>query len=307
MPNDITVSIWSISYNHEDYIEDCLNGLISQRTTFKFEVVIGDDKSTDSTRKIIEKLSKSHSNTIKPVYQERNIGVYSNSFESVYPKLNGKYIAICEGDDYWTDKHKLQKQVDFLEKNPEYAACYHRAMVVDEKNNLIKEDKWPAYKDITKEDLFYCKGEMITNTVMFRNEIPKEKFVAGITNYDTLLWHLIGEHGSAKFLEEVKPSAYRIHKGGSWSSTESKHRLFEAIKTYLVIAKNIRSQKKSEQPIRDKLHQLLHKHLYDALAAYNFKTYTLGLIEGLKRLEHFKAGFLLSHIKATVKRKRKLI
>ena len=124
------VSICCITYNHEPYIVQTLDGFLMQKTSLPFEILIHDDASTDRTADIIREYEKKFPNLIKPIYQKEN--QYSKGFTSVsetwnFPRAQGKYIALCEGDDYWIDENKLQMQVDFLENNPEYGMCYTKA------------------------------------------------------------------------------------------------------------------------------------------------------------------------------------
>ena len=119
------VSICCITYNHEPYIRDCLDGFVMQRTNFPFEVLIHDDASTDRTADIIREYEAKYPDIVKPIYQTENQfskGV-SLSMTLNYPRARGKYIAKCEGDDYWVDPLKLQKQFDFLESHPDYSMC----------------------------------------------------------------------------------------------------------------------------------------------------------------------------------------
>lgn len=121
------VSIICCTYNHEKYIADTIEGFIQQKTTFSFEVLVNDDASTDKTAYILKKYENIYSVILKIFYHEKN--EYSQGidiFGNLVKKAKGKYIAICEGDDYWVDENKLQKQVDFLEQNPDYGLCYTR-------------------------------------------------------------------------------------------------------------------------------------------------------------------------------------
>lgn len=128
--SNVMVSIFCCTYNHEKYIRQCLDSFIMQDTKFKYEIIIHDDASTDRTANIIKEYEKKYSDIIIPIYQTEN--KYSKGIDiwNVYqiPLSKGKYVAICEGDDYWIDKNKLQKQVDCLENNPEYGMCYTRAI-----------------------------------------------------------------------------------------------------------------------------------------------------------------------------------
>ena len=126
--NDCLVSILCTAYNHEQYIRSALEGFVSQKTGFAFEVLVNDDASSDGTAAIIREYAEKYPEIIRPFYQKENqfskgIGyIYENIF---YPHARGKYFAFCEGDDYWTDESKLQRQVNFLESHPDYSACVH--------------------------------------------------------------------------------------------------------------------------------------------------------------------------------------
>ena len=120
------VSICCITYNHEPYIRDCLEGFVMQQTSFPFEVLIHDDASTDHTADIIREYEAKYPDIIKPIYQTEN--QYSKKIGSInatfnYPRAQGKYIALCEGDDFWNDENKLQIQYDFMEAHPDYSMC----------------------------------------------------------------------------------------------------------------------------------------------------------------------------------------
>lgn len=137
--NKIMVSVCVLSYNHEKYIRKCLDGIVMQNTSFPIEVWVHDDASTDSSGNIIKEYQQRYPDIIKPILQKQN--QYSKGggilVRHVFPKCNGKYIALCEGDDYWTDPLKLQKQVDFLEAHLNYSVCWHRC-----KRFYVKKNEW---------------------------------------------------------------------------------------------------------------------------------------------------------------------
>ena len=134
------VTIKCITYNHEQYISDALDGFLMQETTFPFEVIVHDDASTDNTAKIIKEYEKKYPNIIKPIYETEN--QYSKHDESITriinSKIKGKYIAFCEGDDYWTNSKKLQIQYDFLENNSDYIGVGHMTNSVDKYGNKVQ-------------------------------------------------------------------------------------------------------------------------------------------------------------------------
>ena len=119
------LSVVLLTYNHAPYITDCIEGVLAQKVSFPIEVIIAEDCSTDGTRKICEEYARKYPNLIRLIEYGENVGAVANEQRALLA-AKGKYIATCEGDDYWTDADKLQKQVDFLESNPDYSVCFHR-------------------------------------------------------------------------------------------------------------------------------------------------------------------------------------
>ena len=131
MSKDCLVSVLCTAYNHEEYIRDALESIVTQQTDFPFELLVNDDASTDGTAAIIREYAEKYPDIVRPFYQEKNL--YSQGIDIYYavffPNVRGKYVAFCEGDDYWTDPTKLQRQVEFLEAHPEYSACVHNTLL----------------------------------------------------------------------------------------------------------------------------------------------------------------------------------
>lgn len=160
MEEEIKVSVYCLAYNHEKYIKDCLEGFVNQKTNFKYEVIVHDDASTDNTASIIKEYASKYPNIIKPILQKEN--QYSQSLQHIIdkfiePALKGKYVAICEGDDYWCDNYKLQKQVGILENHPEYVACTHQTKTVNSSKgdvSLYSKLKQSGIIDIFKQTVF---------------------------------------------------------------------------------------------------------------------------------------------------------
>ncbi len=211
------VSISCITYNHENFIREALDGFLMQKTTFAFEIIIHDDASHDRTAKIIQEYEVRFPNIIFPIYQSEN--QYSKGInpgnQIIIPKCRGKYIAICEGDDYWTDPYKLQKQVDFLEANPGFSLCFH--------NSFIK------HEGLKGKDRLFCKNIVneITDikdvietwyipsaSMVFRNELisPLPDWFNDIYNGDYALHLLLAHKGKIKYFNEVM-SVYRKNSG----------------------------------------------------------------------------------------------
>lgn len=132
-PEEIKVSVYCLAYNHEKYIRDALEGFVSQKTDFRYEVIVHDDASEDGTAEIIREYARRYPEIIRPVFQTEN--QWSKGVRIVpvhiWPRIRGKYIAVCEGDDYWTDYNKLQKQYDYMEAHPNCALCFTNAVMQD--------------------------------------------------------------------------------------------------------------------------------------------------------------------------------
>ena len=181
MPSDThtpLVSICCLTYNQKDYIRQCLDGLLMQQTSFDTEIIIHDDASTDGTDQIIRQYATQYPDRLFPSFE--TVNQYSNGYKGrmavtfTYPKAKGKYIAYCEGDDYWTDPLKLQRQVDFMESHPDYAVCFHRCTRLNMVNGQTLPDfceglipKGEDGIDITL-DMFFADWITQPLTMLFR-------------------------------------------------------------------------------------------------------------------------------------------
>jgi len=146
----VMVTIRCATYNHVNYIRKCLEGFVMQQTTFPFEAVVHDDASTDGTTDILRKFAEKYPNIIKPLYEEENQWSKHNGefFKIIDGHLKGKYIALCDGDDYWDDPLKLQKQVDYLESHPEYTLTHTGFRYVDMEGGSIDTPNIPLYSEL---------------------------------------------------------------------------------------------------------------------------------------------------------------
>ena len=175
--NDILVSIWCVTYNHELYIRDAIEGFLSQKTSFKYEIIIHDDASTDRTAEIIREYEQKHPNLMQCIYQTENQFVKNQPsiewlWKIQFDNCKGKYIAICEGDDYWIDTKKLQLQVDYLEMHPECIMTAHNVIDLNHRNhtvspvNLYLEDGV-----VPKERIISQKAAILTGSMVYRKEV----------------------------------------------------------------------------------------------------------------------------------------
>jgi len=225
MLGDIKVSIICIVYNHEKYIEKALNGFLMQKVNFNYEILIHEDASTDNSSNILKKYENKYRDKIKVIYQKEN--KYSKGIspsKPLYEMAQGKYLAICEGDDYWIDENKLQKQVDFLEKNLEYVATYHNVFVVDSKGEKLKNDlEWPIKKSHTiniidlEKNIYLC-GQ--TASIVCRNfwrgwnQIEKDKYLKCRANGDRKLSIIFTLMGKVYFFKEIMSSYRKVTSHG---------------------------------------------------------------------------------------------
>lgn len=222
MSNPI-VSVCCYTYNHENYIREALDGFLMQKTNFPFEILIHDDASSDETAGIIRMYQEKYPDLIKAVYQTENQYSQGKRFlPFLFKMAQGKYIALCEGDDYWTDPLKLQKQVDFLESHPECSLCCHRVL---RKSEFLHEKDYlhPKYDtdQIFTKDRMYGRYILQTCTLVFRNIQVDEfsKFYPEFKVGDYPLFYFYAQLGHIGYLHDVM-AVYRIHKNGVSSGIE---------------------------------------------------------------------------------------
>lgn len=232
MKKQIMVSICCITYNQVEYIKETLDGFLKQKTNFKYEIIIHDDASTDGTTNIIKEYEKMYPNIIKPIYEEEN--QYSKGYKRIlnftFENAVGKYIAICEGDDYWTDENKLQKQVEYMESHSDCTFCFHNATILNMKDNSTRN--FVPYvrnlKKYIKKDSKYNVGELEllefipTASFMFRTEnltkMPEwfNKCFVG----DWPIKMIMTNFGYAYFMNE-KMCVYRQNAKGSMTNSNN--------------------------------------------------------------------------------------
>lgn len=222
-----SVSVICAAYNHVEFIEDAIKGFIAQKTDFPFEVIIHDDASTDGTQEVISRYANEYPELIKPIYQKEN--QYSKNKKSTdicLPKTKGKYIAVCQGDDYWTDEKKLQAQFDYMEEHPDCVVTHHNAFVFED-GVLVKHSKLPqnSMRGFNSDELLKNNCFILTLSMMFRKKFekfPKEK--SHVANGDNFIISMLGLYGTSHYLESIKPAAYRLHSDSIWSSKTIKEK-----------------------------------------------------------------------------------
>lgn len=221
MSEEIVVSVCCATYNQIHYIKDALNSFLNQKTTFKYEIIVNDDCSNDGTKEIIMEYQQKYQN-IKAIYQNEN--QYSKGVDIWYNfnflLAQGKYIAICEGDDFWIDPYKLQKQVEIMEENPQCSLSFHAV-------KLIKNEKCIGIKRAATSNKFFTEKEIIYNdggfvpspSIMFPRkfieEFPNYYFSLSVSDYPLQIF--LSTKGNVIYINEVL-AAYRVNAINSWSS-----------------------------------------------------------------------------------------
>lgn len=235
MEQPLMVSIRCLAYNQEAYIRQCLDGFVMQQTNFRFEAIVHDDASTDHTADIIREYAKKYPDIIKPIYETEN--QYSKQDGSLRRIMNdackGKYIAMCEGDDYWTDPLKLQKQVDFLEEHPDFSLCFHNVKIWKQKEGVLVDDfitrDVPLETDICD---MAVENYIHTPSALYRNDERIISFVNKIGQVrigDYVTWMACAQFGKIYKMKECM-AVYRFGIG-IWSASSGVIRLVEAHST----------------------------------------------------------------------------
>lgn len=231
MDKEILCSVCVISYNQERFIQQTLDSILSQKTDFCFELLISDDASTDSTQKIIKEYKLQYPNIIRNISRSKNVGSQIN-FYSTMEEAKGKYIALCEGDDYWIDSNKLQKQVTFLEENPEYGLIYAQAKLFH--NAKQRFYRKPIGGLVLHFEEIFVKGSRIpTQTTCFQKDLfikfieeikPLEKnWLLG----DLPLWLWFYYNSNVYYAPEIVAVYRKLESSASHSRDFEKQKLFE--------------------------------------------------------------------------------
>lgn len=240
--NEVMVSVFCETFNHEPFIRQCLDGMLMQKTDFAFEVLIHDDASTDHTQMIIKEYAEKYPDIIKPILQHENqyskgVGIWQ-TFQM--PRARGKYIALCEGDDYWTDPLKLQKQVDFLETHEDYSMCFHAAEVRNEMDYPVwLQCGFIENKEYSATELFE-KWIVPTASILYRKEIIKYpiKNENNILNGDIFIVEKCAHCGKVWGMGD-KMSVYRIHLSGiTYDPQMQKDRIWRYPEHYLELKRD---------------------------------------------------------------------
>ena len=218
------VTILCPTFNHVDYIKDCLDGFLMQKVSFSIEIIVRDDASTDGTPEIVRQYEEKHPNLFRNIYESQN--QYTKGVRAwpvMKRQARGKYVALCEGDDYWTDPDKLQKQVNFLENNLDFSGCCHRATLLYSDGNCKTDAYRPKSSTVLRTIDLLIYNPIRTASVVMKRETFTEELPDSMTNLpmgDWPRWALSTLSGPIFELSDVM-SVYRIHENGVWSQKTS--------------------------------------------------------------------------------------
>ncbi|AYN00502.1 GNAT family N-acetyltransferase [Chryseobacterium sp. 3008163] len=253
-----TLSVFVMVYNHEKFLNQCLDGILMQKCNFSFDIVVGEDCSSDNSREILINYQKNHPGKFKLLLHKTNIGANKNQ-EQVLDNCTGRYIAICEGDDYWTDPLKLQKQVDFLENNPEYVLCFHDIKIL-KSDGEIADDFITTLPDQYEERLTLAKklNYIHTPSVVFRNILKDE--LNTIEFYkspigDFFIYMVLTKYGKMGHIPETM-AVYR-YGVGMFSSLSA----LKSIKANLLLFTNLYSFEKDAE-----IKEIFFEHIQSCIA-----------------------------------------
>ncbi|MCM3903809.1 MAG: glycosyltransferase [Pyrinomonadaceae bacterium] len=264
------VDIIMPTYNHEKFIVEAIDSVLAQKTGFAYRLIVADDCSTDETQAIVRHYAGKYPDKVEFVFSAQNLGPLHRDRVSVklLNQCTAKYVTILEGDDYWTDPYKLQKQVDFLERHTECSVCFHNAeMFYDDGSqpsmNLRPDDQ----KEISTVEDVIAGMVPIPCTVLFRNNLLGElpECFYQVTNADWMMSVLLAEHGHIGYINEVM-AAYRMHPGGMWSRLNRQQRLRGHIHTYKTMNEHMKF--KYDRLISDRIAALNEEHARWCLGQY---------------------------------------
>ena len=271
------VSIIMLTYNHEKFISDAINGVLIQKTNFPVQLIVANDHSTDATTAIVEKFRRENPEIVLGFDNKKNLGPRFN-FIKAYSYASGKYVAMCEGDDFWSDPYKLQKQVDFMESNPEYVVCFHDIKIINEAGEEKDDKRQPNESKRDFEKYSLLEAYIPTPTILYRkvvNVLPA--YFKKSDSGDALLLALLTQFGRAKYIKDIKESFVRVHDGGIWSSRPFLARWNSNLKTKYLIFKSLNGALRKK--IFDNYGQMFEMASWDAnhyqskeyWYSYNFK------------------------------------
>lgn len=232
----VDISVWITTYNHKQFIAQAIESVLMQQTTFSYELIIGEDCSTDGTREIVLHYKSLYPDKIRLLLPETNLGMIPMTKAS-YELCTGRYIAWLDGDDYWTDPGKLQQQVGFLETNPAFSFCFHKVVLLKQHLESEEESNDPVYKEpdntLSTKHFIHIHNPVFALSVVHRNVLrnPLPDWLFALPYSDWGFYLALSQHGDAKYFPQTM-GVYRIHGGGAYSGQTVNHNYSQIIKFF---------------------------------------------------------------------------
>lgn len=287
--NKIEVIVWVFTYNHKDYIKECLDSIIIQKTTFGYEVIVHDDASNDGTEEIVREYAAKYPQIIKPMYEKENQYSKNEAYTNylLNSRTTAKYYAICDGDDYWIDPYKLQKQYTILESDPSISMCHHNFyQLYPDGRKELREKKVPQRQDLLSLASF---NNVQTLTMFFRNNpplIPKE--LEDKPQY-TAFWAMrLAEIGDIYYLDEPL-AVYRYNEGGIYGMQNGERRFKMAVSNIDLMIQwySILGDIKVATVLKKRARKLCYSYIIHFLRRFNFSAL---FYANKKLLSYYKIG-----------------
>ncbi len=237
-PEKPFVSVIMLAYNHENFISQSIDSIVSQKTDFSYEIIIGEDCSTDGTRSICLEYQKKYPQKIKLILHKKNQGLIGN-FKSLLAEVRGCYVSECACDDYWCDSYKLQKHIDFMEVHQDVVVTYHDVWSINETGNIDKFIPDSCKRNYAASDLLKGLGIM-PQSICMRNSVISdliENLSPNVYNEDLFTISVLGTKGSGVFISNINPTMYRIHSNGIYSMKSETTKSLMLISTYSELIK----------------------------------------------------------------------
>lgn len=232
-PKEPVVSVLVLAYNHEKFIAQALDSIVCQLTDFPYEIVVGEDCSSDATKEICMDYQRRYPDKVKLLLQKKNKGLIGN-FCDTLRTCKGKYIAECAGDDFWNDCHKLQKHVDYMNRHEDAVVTYHDACLIDEEGVIFDESYLKDYKKNYSTLDLQKTSWIIPSSMCYRSVIVPELLSCmnrKIYTEDVFMISIMGNYGEGRYLDSVKNISYRFSRNSIWSMQSDEHKLLLALGT----------------------------------------------------------------------------
>lgn len=261
------LTIYCLAYNHEKYIRQTLEGFVNQKTKYQFRVIVHDDASTDGTVNIIKEYTEKYPDIIIPIYQQenqysKNVSIFDNY---IVPLLKGKYLAVCEGDDYWCDDYKIQTQIAYLEAHPDCSLCVHNTELIDENGkslhkffNNAQNDKNYNIKEVVEADgggLFHTSAFMYR--INDRLSKPEVFQIPKVGDYPLAIW--LATLGYVHYIGKVM-SVYRVGSVNSWVKKQLKSKSKSILHYQNVIDSMYKMSKFTEECYKESFQFIIDKY-----------------------------------------------